>query len=549
MKKYYPVPMHIHSVWERNASMEGHFYNAQKLGIKHMYITDHDVRMGPRENHISGYDFSKAGLFTNEPSPDPRRPRWHGFKEIKADEGTSYFVADGMLMMEAQGGNDEWTELSLVFDTSQKRHEYALLANVILNMYMQVSAEDEDSRAVVDVELSQRPPNYEFGHIKYVFGNAENLGASHTAIIPVTAKEGLAEYVFELLADAQSVGGGDNVLRRMSLTLSARRGKKAELKISKFSLSWDIEFEEGRRAQQRLADELGKKYGVKAFVTSEITGAGPHKNCFSTCVPVINYRERNFCVTDEQAMEHVREYGGIYSRNHPFEELKDRFASGITEQEKQELIDAHICRFIENKAWDATLLEVGFPQGREGFTPEIHLKLWDALSAAGVFITGYGDSDNHTNNTSWFDGNNFVAYIAAQNPCEEEFVSSMKRGDIYTGDPVYLQKMNVTFEGSGGQQMGQVDTGENSFEVILSLTNVPEGCTVVWIANGEEVKREKCRDDYRQAIGMPDDGKVNFVRVAIYKEERLIMLTNPIYKTNNSEIIKTIPKERRINDV
>jgi len=287
--------------------MEGHFYNAQKLGIKHMYITDHDVRMGPRKNHINGYDFSKAGLFTNEPSPDPRRPRWHGFKEVKADEGTSYFVADGMLMMEAQGGNDEWTELSLVFDTSQKRHEYALLANVILNMYMQVSVEDEDSRAIVDVELSQRPPDFGFGHIKYVFGNVEGLESPHTAIIPVTAKSCFAEYVFSLLADAQSVGGGDNVLRRMSLTLSARRGKKAELKIAKFSLSWDMEFEEGRRAQQRLADELGKKYGVKAFVTSEITGAGPHKNCFSTRVPVINYRERNFCVTDEQAMEYVRE--------------------------------------------------------------------------------------------------------------------------------------------------------------------------------------------------------------------------------------------------
>ena len=40
MKNYYPVALYIHSIWERNASMEGHFYNTQKLGIQHM------LRMG-----------------------------------------------------------------------------------------------------------------------------------------------------------------------------------------------------------------------------------------------------------------------------------------------------------------------------------------------------------------------------------------------------------------------------------------------------------------------------------------------------------------------
>ncbi len=84
MKSYYPVPLHMHSVWERNASMEGHFYNAQKLGIRHMYITDHDVRMGPRKNHIDRFDFTKGQLRIEEPSPDARRPRWHGFTKSEA---------------------------------------------------------------------------------------------------------------------------------------------------------------------------------------------------------------------------------------------------------------------------------------------------------------------------------------------------------------------------------------------------------------------------------------------------------------------------------
>ena len=58
MKSYFPITLHIHSVWERQASMEGHFYNAKKLGIHHMYITDHDTCMGPRANKVDYFDFS-----------------------------------------------------------------------------------------------------------------------------------------------------------------------------------------------------------------------------------------------------------------------------------------------------------------------------------------------------------------------------------------------------------------------------------------------------------------------------------------------------------
>jgi len=34
--------------------------------------------------------------------------------------------------------------------------------------------------------------------------------------------------------------------------------------------------------------------GVKPFVTTEISAAGQHKNCYATWVPVINYAERGY---------------------------------------------------------------------------------------------------------------------------------------------------------------------------------------------------------------------------------------------------------------
>ncbi len=545
MKRYHPITLHIHSAWERQASMEGHFYNAQKLGIKHMYITDHDIRMGPRENQIDHFDFNKGVLRVEEPSPDPRRPKWYGFTTTQEDPGTSIAVKDGALVMEAVSNSKDWTTISTVFDTSQKRHEYALLANVFLHLNMLVSEPDDDVRVIVDVKLSQRPPEFLNGHILYVFGNTEGLDSPYATIKPMKNAGEFVRYALPLLQDAEKVGGGDNVLNTISFTVSARNGKTARLLVNHFSITWDIEFEEGRKAQQKLADTLGKKYGVTPYVTTEITGAGRHKICFSTKVPIINYKELAYKVTDEEAMEHVRRYGGIYSRNHPFDTIKDKIFfkedPAVIEKLIQEIIDS----FISNRAWGAKMVEVGYPIGHAGLPMETYLRLWDALSKAGIFISGYGDSDNHANDVHWFDGSNFVGYIFAEEPSEDAFIHSMCAGNLYTGDPVYMQKIGVSFSSTEGQIMGQVSESEHPGEAILELSNVPEGCRVIWTVNGENIKECSCKGNFTDKVAIPTANKVNFVRAALYKDERCIMLTNPLYQTTDKDVISNIPKERK----
>lgn len=548
MKAYYPITLHMHSVWERQASMEGHFYNARKLGIHHMYITDHDNRMGPRANHVDHFDFTKGVLKVEEPSKDPLRPRWYGFTVVQQDEGTSFSIKDGAMHLEANSDKSEkekWSTVNLLFDSSQKRHEVALLAGAMLHLGMQVSECNQDMRVIIDVKLSQRPPEFQNAHIYYVFGNAEGLESSYITVKSMDKYSGLSKFDFNLLTDAAPVGGADNILNTVSFIVSARNGQSVKLAVDYMSFTWNLEFDEGRKEQQRVADEIGKKYGVTPFITSEISAAGPHKICFSTKVPIINYKEHNYQVTDEEAMEHVRSHGGIYSRNHPFDSIKDKVTLGespdIVEQAKQDVIQ----KFIENRAWGAAMMEVGFPEGRSGILFEDHLRLWDTLSSKGIFISGYGDSDNHVNNQNWFEGNNFVAYIAAENPCEEEFVYSMKAGNLYTGDPVYLQNSEISFVSSEGQIMGQVSVSKKPGKAILTLKGLPENCRVVWTANGQTVKTEVCDKDYQGTLDIPTEEKVNFVRAALYKGERCILLTNPIFQTTDAEIIKNISEERK----
>ncbi|MBE7026653.1 MAG: hypothetical protein E7410_03720 [Ruminococcaceae bacterium] len=549
MSNYYPVPMHMHSIFESSASMEGHFYNAQKLGIKHMYITDHDTKMCNRKYQVDNFDFSLGTLRVDEDLSDPAFPRWYNFDVINQDENTSICIKDGALNMEAASDSKKWTTVSATFFSSQKRHERALLQKVFLNLGMLVSPQDDDMRVIIDVTLSQRPPEMEKGHIVYVFGNTDGLDSVYNAVKPLKNTGDFEKYRLNLLRDAKKVGGGDNVLCEINFSVCARNNKSAKLLLNHLSIECKLTADKARKAQQKLANKMCKKYGVTPFVINEITGAGHHKVCFSTKVPVIDYAKLDHNVSDEYAREHVKRYNGIFSRNHPFDPPPFEENPADNEEIINKSVAAVVDDFIKNKAWGATLLEVGFTSGRGGFPLKAYLDVWDALSKNGIFISGYGDSDSHNCTRNCFEDNNFVGYIFAKKPCEKAFVNSMRSGNLYTGDPVYMQKIGVSFKSSNGQTMGQVTTSENPGNAVLTLTNVPSGCRVIWTVNGQDIKEVCCAKDFSDSISIPTTDKVNFVRAALYKDERCIMLTNPLYQTTDKDVVITIPKERMFSQI
>ena len=527
--KYYPITLHIHSVWERRASMEGHFYNAQKLGIHHMYLTDHDNRMGRRFNHIDHFDFSKGELMILESRPEDSGKVRHGFTILQQDDGATAKVEENALCLSATAQGADWSTVTVEFDSSSKRHEVALLAKMMLYLGMQVSAQDEDMRAMVDIKLSQRPPEFEFGRVRYVFGNAEGLESPYVAVFPMQNSGEFERYALNLLEDAAKVGGGDNVLNTISFSVSARNGKSATLRLNELKITSDLSFEEGRKEQQKLAEKIGEKYGVTPIVTSEISAAGPHKICFSPCVPIIDYQKMGYNLTDEDAMTYVQNHRGIYSRNHPFEKVKRKLLSDIPAEEKAELKEMMIREIVENRAWRASMIEIGYPAQRSGASRQDHLRMWDTLSAAGVFITGYGDSDNHSNDRNWFDHSNFVAYIGAEEPSIEGFIEGMLSGNLYSGDPVYIKDMDLSFESTEGKKMGQITFNPHPGEAVLKLSGLPEGCSVVWSANGEIVRTDECSGSYFGTCPIPTNAETNFVRVEAYCGDRCILITNPIY--------------------
>ena len=52
---YEPMPMHIHTCHQPGGSMEGHIYNASRLGMRYIRFTDHDTRTGEKKNQVKGF--------------------------------------------------------------------------------------------------------------------------------------------------------------------------------------------------------------------------------------------------------------------------------------------------------------------------------------------------------------------------------------------------------------------------------------------------------------------------------------------------------------
>ena len=547
---YHPMHMHLHAGHQPGASVESHMHNAAALGMHYIRITSHDIRMGPHPLPCKSFDFKKGSL-VYEDYPGS----WCGWSE---QFGAPEVCFDGSgMILSACSQTDEHRLDGYGFKTSAKRHTVSLLSDITLTLGLSCETFG-DAHVIIDVTLSQRAPDHLHAHLRYVFGKTQPSDQPHTAELPLSlSPDGI--YRLELTKDVQRdgisavVGGADNAFDSIAVLLETENGGRASCRLTRFEIDTKYSYETVVAKQRKLAEEIGSRYNIKPFVTNEISAAGQHKNCYSTKVPVIDYAAHGYSVTQEQAIEHVKRYGGIFSYNHPFEKYK---RSVITPQEHPKIIRRDAEEFIKTKVYGATLMEVGFAAGRDSFTLEEHLQLWDLISLGGVFITGYGDSDSHFSTRNWFDGNNFAAWVAAPADIpfpvgEEHFTDSMKAGRLYTGDPVFLK--GAVKLCCGGKPMGAIITAEKAktFTVSFAADSVEKDSTIRIVVNGEEAHRfyaEEHSDkdgNVRFEFEVSNPLAVNFARVEMYNSDgRCILLTNPIYFVRTDKFSGEIPEER-----
>lgn len=531
-KRYVPIQMHLHASHEPAASMEAHFARCVQVGIAHTFLTEHDTRMGPKQNPVRIFVFSEPTLFQKDVGGLPA-----GFR---AAEGMTAQVAfspeNGLyeLILTAEDGQEG--ELTFFSD---KRHCDPLFDRLTVDYFGSVDVVG-DAGAVVDFTLSVRPPDFTAAHLVYAAGSFPVSG-THTRCLPLKETEN-GTFSFPITANSDEVTGGlDNAFCTVSLRVRAGIGGKAVLRLRRLEFRRELAFEEDRREMTRLAETIGRRYGVTPYVTFEITGAGHHKNCYSTAVPVLDYAARDFSVTQEDAIAHVRAYGGIFCYNHPFTEWKRADADG---GKQERYLDECAENLIRNRVFGATLMEVGFPSSKENFGAEYYLRLWDRLSLAGIFITGDGDSDNHSGRESgWLYNNNFCSFAAIEGePDEEKFRNAFCSGDLFFGDPTKLGVLSLT---GNGRPMGAVLTGANA-EIRFTASGIRCEGKLRRIVNGAvDAEMTLSHGGAEDAFLLSAVRDFSFVRYEILDTDgRLTGGTNPIYLVADGVPFSAAPERR-----
>jgi len=555
--QYHPMHMHIHTCFQPGASIAMQMYNAQKLGMEYIWLTDHDNRMGAKKMPVEGFVFDSESLIKQETEKD-----YFGFEITEYERSANLLhnidTEKKQLNMQATASDDaEWQSAGIHLVSTRARHTASLLNGVTLKMGLAAENIGENARLMIDIRLSQRPPECVRAHLLYVLGEVEGLEDIHTQILPLTMENGTVTLpISEDISCDENIGGCDNTFDTVSIVLQVRNRAELNVKIKDFAISLERHFEDANIFRKKIAAEVGSHYGVTPFVSFEISSAGEHKNCFSTHVPVIDYKKENYQVTHEQATEYVKECGGMFAVNHPLA-INPLKRHSLTEKERLRVVAKMASELLANGADGARLIEVGFPMGRNNFPMEEYTMLWDLLSQGGLFLCGYGANDCHRDNVGWFDGNNFAAYIAADASleypiAEEVFTDSMRRGNVYTGNPCVLTG-EIAFETENGHPMGTVFPRKKHPEIhiIFKAEQVKKGWEFRLIENGNVVYTETLTDGaytHRSVLQKGLD-TVRFQRAELYDENGVcILLTNPIYMVNTEQAAFEIPTERLVKE-
>lgn len=550
---YHPMHMHLHAACDYGAAMAMHMFNAQKLGMHYLWFTDHDTRTGVKKQAVTGFSFDGPGLLKEEPTG--------GFYGFKATHDDLKFEIDPLqktarLSFEA-ADDPAWQGRGIYFVSSGTRHTSSLAAEVTLSIDAADLHLEENSRLIFDVRLSQRPPECTNGHILYVLGSTEGLENAHTQIIPLDIRGGkILMPISKDVSEDPSIGGKDNAFDTLTVWLQAKDCGKAEVSLRDFQIQVEKSYEQVHEALKIAAQKAGKHYDVTPFVSFELSGAGEHKNCYCTAVPTIDYQAWDYKVSVWDGVKHIKDHGGIFAINHPFaiSVLKRKTFSDV---ERMQILAKMQAELAANRAYGATLMEVGFPEGRNGFSLEEYTRLWDMLAVSGLILTGYGCNDSHRDNKDWFSGNNFASFVGVSSElthpiAEEAFTEAMRKGRIYTGDPVVL-KGAVDFRTENGHPMGSVFLSKDTKEVPILFTaeQTRPGWIFRLIENGNiaETVTIDGKNFTHSSLLKIQGTTVNFQRAELWDEQgRCVMSTNPIYLINTDLFAGEFPACRVIKE-
>ena len=528
--RYISAQLHCHSSIEGPASIGAHCYEAQRAGLEVVWITDHDTRIslnigGP---FIDRFDFESPEIWSSVERlkqggregrigvgwavthQDPGFAGGAALTKETCYRGTQSLRLEGAVDPKApahvpttgpETEADEWQYLMLDFRADSKMHSRPLFAGARLGIAVHLDeASEQDAEAWLDLTLTEQPPDLKQGRLRYFIWGDPATHQTHPrrdetySVRPLPLKSAPGAWTRHEIdpakdaagngLDGHSLGGRDNALTGVRLTLRVRNFGRIRLHVDDLTIAHEVAGNDLRTRQRAIAHELAEKHGVVCHVAQEISWAGQHKNAWGIGVPLLDYAATPGGFSHAHGVEWARSHGGVFSLNHPFNRFNN--ATDLDDLRRGEIVEEMIQTYVGSGASGANTLEVGFPAGRHNFPLDYYFRLWDGLSRAGIVIAGSGSSDAHSARVGWQKGNNFATHIRADSTDEEALLAGLRARDLYPADPIRFRS-RLSYGDNAGHRMGEAVMVRGVEERVASLTleRAKPEWSLVWVLNGE----------------------------------------------------------------
>lgn len=504
------VQLHLHgSLSEGDAGMGDHLVEAEGQGLDVLWWTDHDyMYRNEGYNAAVAFDFEDGDLSMELPVYPPPTTRPLSWELLEASlEGAGAAVesaaahrGEGGWRLSGVGPAETGGALSFTLASPANLHLRSLLGDLTLSIWLRPLTDDPGAELFLTIPLSARragsdslPDTYRALHL--VRSSTVYVDTDTDAYRPIEAPAGewteITVNLSDWGAEAAPTIGLDQRAELMVVRAVAAPGATVAYDLDDLSWSQSVTGTALRAAQQDLLDaaptEIVQLVGQEVSLLDE-----GHFNTFGAAVPFLPYHE-GALLDAETLVALAEEEGGLVSYNH-------MFGTGVAlvdeEARAAQVVEA-IATLTERRVWGCQLLEVGY-RSRGGATEDF-LAVWDALSVAGVFITGEGASDQHDVGPWDLAVNNLVTYVPVLEPDEAQLLSQLRRGAVWFGDPTAFPDGHVglsLYAPSHRATMGQILVGETDLvDLSLSITWAPAGSTVVAIEDGLAVAEWSVAED------------------------------------------------------
>lgn len=564
-----PMAMHVHGSFSEgsagvSASWQTQLTEADLAGVRVLWPTDHDWRMSAYKAPGTFHTDALAERVLNydyrwRPAPNGALASSDASAVATPSSPADSSARKGSLHLAAVSSGAAEASSRLYLDGSVANDAHRTnVTNQVIRLQVLPDAVGGNAYGELLLNLSHHPAtagrpggiyqlSYRFGPGTASSYTQGLLAVVRVPVLPGSWNEVALDLVKDVAAAWPDLVAEDNALTDLWLGATSSSSEPASVYFGYLRIEHQTQGDLPLQVQAKIFKDHGPafprilvKHGQEVSLSSaHVNGFGGQQHLVDYNTPAAQQARRSTAAYTTWSANLIHGYGGLASLNHPFGSENSQAPPARQDDERRALA----ARLIPPRAYGVDILEVGY-RVRGGAGLETHLGLWDALSRAGVWLTGNGVNDAHGGHENdWRKlTNRFVTSVLAASTQEKDLLTALSAGSAFVQElGGFTGVLDIHVEGA---PMGSVSVAPGKATRQLTITATA-------LAQRSEVRVVQAPVDYGTAVDsgaqvvsrVPASALLSgsasvqlqtytssFVRVEVWTaQSRLVAFTNPIW--------------------